>query len=260
VLIPGLGLIAWGKDKSESRVTAEFYTCAIAVMRGAEAIDRYVALPPQEAFDIEYWSLEEAKLRRMPPEKPLAGEVVVVIGAGSAKGREASRRLAAEGAHVVCVDADEAGANATAQEIVTMRGAGIGVAGTGISGCGPAFGMSLATADRASVQLVLETATLAYGGLDAVVLAADPAAFDDAATRVVASEAGRIWREQGVTGMLVTLASPDDPAGARLLAETEKVRLSAVRVVMATVGNVADMVRRPEASSRTGTLPVRDRL
>jgi rhamnulose-1-phosphate aldolase/alcohol dehydrogenase len=260
VLIPGLGLIAWGRDKSESRVTAEFYTCAIAVMRGAEAIDRYVALPPQEAFDIEYWSLEEAKLRRMPPEKPLAREVVIVMGAGSAKGREASRRLAAEGAHVVCVDADEAGANATAQEIVTMRGAGIGVAGTGISGCGPAFGMSLATADRASVQLVLETATLAYGGFDAVVLAADPAAFDDAATGVVAGEAGRIWREQGVTGMLVMLASPDDPAAARLLAETEKVRSSAVRVVMATVGNVADMLRRPEASSRAGTLPVRDRL
>ena len=62
VLIPGLGMVAWGKDKSESRVTAEFYNCAVEVMRGAEAIDQYVALPQQEAFDIEYWLLEEAKL------------------------------------------------------------------------------------------------------------------------------------------------------------------------------------------------------
>jgi rhamnose utilization protein RhaD (predicted bifunctional aldolase and dehydrogenase) len=72
ILIPGLGMIAWGKDKSESRITAEFYNCAVEVMRGAEAIDEYIALPQQEAFDIEYWLLEEAKLQRMPAEKELA--------------------------------------------------------------------------------------------------------------------------------------------------------------------------------------------
>ena len=69
ILIPGLGLIAFGKNKSESRVTAEFYNCAIGVMRGAEAIDSYIGLPRQEAFDIECWLLEEAKLQRMPKEK-----------------------------------------------------------------------------------------------------------------------------------------------------------------------------------------------
>ena len=78
ILIPGLGMIAWGKDKSESRVTAEFYNCAVEVMRGAEAIDEYIALPQQEAFDIEYWLLEEAKLKRMPPEKELARQVIAV--------------------------------------------------------------------------------------------------------------------------------------------------------------------------------------
>src|SRR5207247_4676928 len=93
VLIPGLGMIAWGKNKSESRVTAEFYNCAIEVMRGAEAIDEYVALPQQEAFDIEYWALEEAKLKRMPPEKELARQVIAVIGAGSGIGREVALRL-----------------------------------------------------------------------------------------------------------------------------------------------------------------------
>src|SRR5204862_4802336 len=69
VLIPGLGMIAWGKNKSESRVTAEFYNCAIEVMRGAEAIDEYEAMDEQEALDIEYWPLEQAKRQRLPPEK-----------------------------------------------------------------------------------------------------------------------------------------------------------------------------------------------
>ncbi len=92
VLIPGLGMIAWGKNKSESRVTAEFYNCAIEVMRGAEAIDRYEAMDQQEAFDIEYWSLEEAKLRRQPPEKELDRQVVVVIGAGAGIGYWCGRR------------------------------------------------------------------------------------------------------------------------------------------------------------------------
>src|SRR5207248_11383392 len=104
VLIPGIGMIAWGKNKSESRVTAEFYNCAIEVMRGAEAIDEYEAMDPQEAFDIEYWLLEDAKLRRLPAEKELERQIVVVVGAGSGIGRAAAHRLAKDGAHVVCVD------------------------------------------------------------------------------------------------------------------------------------------------------------
>jgi NAD(P)-dependent dehydrogenase (short-subunit alcohol dehydrogenase family) len=142
VLIPGLGMIAWGKDKSESRVTAEFYNCAVEVMRGAEAIDKYIALPQQEAFDIEYWLLEEAKLKRMPAEKELARQVIVVIGAGSGIGKETAHRLVKEGAHIVCVDSTLETAKATAKEITAKHGQGIGVAGTGISGCGPAVGLA----------------------------------------------------------------------------------------------------------------------
>jgi len=81
-------MIGWGKNKSESRVTTEFYNCAIEVMRGAEAMDEYIALPQQEAFDIEYWLMEEAKLKRMPPEKEFARQVIAVIGAGSGIGKE----------------------------------------------------------------------------------------------------------------------------------------------------------------------------
>jgi len=118
VLIPGLGMIAWGKNKSESRVTAEFYNCAVEVMRGAEAIDRYEAMDQQEAFDIEYWLLEEAKLQRAPAEKELDRQVILVVGAGAGIGKATAHRLVREGAHIVCVDLDEASANETAQEIV----------------------------------------------------------------------------------------------------------------------------------------------
>jgi rhamnulose-1-phosphate aldolase/alcohol dehydrogenase len=172
VLIPGLGMIAWGKNKSESRVTAEFYNCAIEVMRGAEAIDQYEAMDQQEAFDIEYWSLEEAKLRRLPPEKELDRQIIAVIGAGAGIGEATARRVVKEGAHVVCVDLDEAAAKATAQKIIAAYGEGIGVAGTGLSNCGPAIGLSCDITNRESVARMFGDVMLAYGGLDAVVVTA----------------------------------------------------------------------------------------
>ena len=148
ILVPGLGMIAWGKDKSESRVTAEFYSCAVEVMRGAEAIDEYISLPQQEAFDIEYWLLEEAKLKRMPAEKELARSVVIVVGAGSGIGKAVAHRLAREGAHVVCADLKLEAAEATARELTAIHGQGIGVAGTGVSGCGPAIGVAVNATGR----------------------------------------------------------------------------------------------------------------
>ncbi len=172
VLIPGVGMIAWGKNKSESRVTAEFYNCAVEVMRGAEAMDEYIALPQQEAFDIEYWLLEEAKLKRMPPEKELARNVVLVVGAGAGIGKEAAHRLAAEGAHVVCADLNAEAAQATADELTAKYGQGIGVAGSGISGCGPAIGLAVNITDRESIRAMLATTIMAYGGLDNIVVTA----------------------------------------------------------------------------------------
>ena len=172
VLIPGIGMIAWGKSKSESRVTAEFYNCAVEVMRGAETVDRYRALPEQEAFDIEYWLMEEAKLRRMPPEKSLARQVSVVIGAGSGIGKELCHRISGEGAHIVSVDLNQDAAVATANEITDILGEGIGVSGTGISACGPAIGVNANITDRSSLSSMLDEAILAYGGVDSLVVTA----------------------------------------------------------------------------------------
>ena len=179
ILIPGLGMVSWGKNKSESRVTAEFYLCAVEVMRGAEAIDEYVALPQQEAFDIEYWQLEEAKLRRMPPERELARQVVVVVGAGSGIGKAAALRLASEGAHVVCADLDSEAADATAREIVAAQGEGIGVAGSGVSSCGPALGVGVNITDTDSIETMLRQAVLAFGGFDHLVITAGMFAAPD---------------------------------------------------------------------------------
>jgi len=225
VLIPGLGMVAWGKNKSESRVTAEFYNCAIEVMRGAEAIDQYEAMDQQEAFDIEYWNLEEAKLRRMPPEKELDRQIVVVIGAGAGIGKAAAHRLVKEGAHIVCVDLDEAAAQETAGEIIAKYGEGIGVAGSGISNCGPAIGLSCDITNRESVARMFQDVLLAYGGIDAVVVTAGIFVPPDKAGRIednlwsrtfninvtgayiVADEAYKIFKQQGLRGNIVLTTS-----------------------------------------------------
>jgi len=225
ILIPGLGMIAWGKDKSESRVTAEFYNCAVEVMRGAEAIDQYVSLPQPEAFDIEYWLLEEAKLKRMPAEKELARQVVVVIGAGSGIGKETAHRLAREGAHVVCVDLNEGAAQATAKEITEKFGVGIGVAGTGLSNCGPAIGLACDITNRMSIRKMLGQVALAYGGFDSICVTAGIFVPSDTTGHIpdekwaltfninvtgsylVADEAVKIWKEQGLRGNLVLTTS-----------------------------------------------------
>lgn len=225
VLIPGLGMIAWGKDKSESRVTAEFYNCAVEVMRGAEAIDTYIALPQQEAFDIEYWLLEEAKLKRMPAEKELARQIIVVIGAGSGIGKETAHRLVKDGAHIVAVDLNAEAANATAKEITDKYGLGIGVAGTGLSNCGPALGLAANITDRASIRAMLDNVALAYGGFDSICVTAGIFVPSDTTGHIpddkwaltfninvtgsylVGDEAAKTWREQGLRGNLVLTTS-----------------------------------------------------
>ena len=225
ILVPGVGLIAWGKSKSESRVTAEFYNAAIGVMRGAERVSRYIALDRQEAFDIEYWLLEEAKLKRMPAEKPLDRQVVVVVGAGSGIGRGLLARLVNEGASVVAVDRDLDNAIAAAGDLAKKVGMGIGVAGTGISGSGQVIGLGADMTDRGKIREAIAQTILAYGGIDQVVVTAgyypNPDEKGDVADHewarafainvtgpyLVADEAYKIWKQQGLEGGLVICTS-----------------------------------------------------
>ena len=282
VLIPGLGMIAWGKNKSESRVTAEFYNCAIEVMRGAEAIDQYEAMDQQEAFDIEYWLLEEAKLRRMPPEKELDRQIIVVIGAGAGIGKATAHRLVKEGAHIVCVDLDEASAQQTAQEIIAKYGAGIGVGGTGISDCGPAIGLACDITNRASVAQMFQRVMLAYGGIDAVVVTAgifvppDKAGYIEdrlwektfainvTGAYIVTDEANKIFKQQGLSGNVVLTTSANAVVAKKGSLAYDTSKAAANHLVRELAVELAPLVRvnavAPATVVKGSTMFPRDRV
>ena len=121
ILVPGVGMFSYGKDKQTARVAGEFYLNAINVMRGAEGLSTYAPIDESEKFKIEYWALEEAKLQRMPKPKPLATRIALVTGAAGGIGKAIAVRLAAEGACVVIADLDEGKAQAAAEEIGNKR-------------------------------------------------------------------------------------------------------------------------------------------
>ncbi|HEX4168113.1 MAG TPA: bifunctional rhamnulose-1-phosphate aldolase/short-chain dehydrogenase [Bryobacteraceae bacterium] len=181
VLIPGLGLFGFGKNKKEARITTEFFINAIHVMAGANALDEgevkhpypqarrpessqefssyknYVALPRSEAFRIEYWALEEAKLQRMPPEAEFSRKILVVVGGGSGIGREVALLLARKGAHIVVADMNEEAAKAVAGEAVAL---------------GSVDAVSHTVIDIGSPQSIAAAAkhaVLQFGGIDAII-------------------------------------------------------------------------------------------
>ncbi|MBG6055236.1 rhamnulose-1-phosphate aldolase/alcohol dehydrogenase [Salinibacterium sp. CAN_S4] len=154
VLIPGVGMFSYGANKQTARVAGEFYINAINVMRGAEGISTYSPISDAEKFAIEYWSLEEAKLQRMPKPKPLAGRIALVTGAASGIGKAIATRLAAEGACVVIADLDLARAQEAAAELGTSD---------------VAIGIVANVTDEAAVQSAIDQTVLAFGGLDLVV-------------------------------------------------------------------------------------------
>ena len=160
-------------------------------MRGAEAVDEYVAIDQQEAFDIESWLLEDAKLRRMPPEQEMSRQVAVVIGAGSGIGKSVCHRLLKEGSHVVCADTNSLAAKTTAEELVKKVGVAIGVAGSGLSTCGPTLASSADMTNRESLSRLFEDVVLAYGGMDTLIITAGVFFPPDATGRISDSQ----WRQ-----------------------------------------------------------------
>jgi rhamnulose-1-phosphate aldolase/alcohol dehydrogenase len=240
VLVPGVGMFSFGADKQTARVAGEFYLNAINVMRGAEAVSRYQPIAESEKFRIEYWALEEAKLRRRPAPRPLAGRVALVTGGGSGIGRATARRLAAEGACVVVADRDGAAAERVAAEI------------------GPADVAVAVTSDVTDEDSVIgacRQAALAFGGVDLVVnnaglsisrpLLETTAADWDVQHAVmargsflVAREAARVMAAQGMGGDIVYICSknavfagPDNVAyGAAKADQAHQVRLLAAEL------------------------------
>jgi rhamnose utilization protein RhaD (predicted bifunctional aldolase and dehydrogenase)/NAD(P)-dependent dehydrogenase (short-subunit alcohol dehydrogenase family) len=238
VLIAGLGMFSFGKNKTEARITGEFYGNAIHVMDGASQLaDRsaappsvvpqcqpgmdpasfkvfanYVALPALEAFRIEYWVLEEAKIRRQPPEKELSRRVILIVGAANGIGREVARLAAARGAHVVVADRDVEGAIRVQAELATLTSAEFTCA-TGVDVC-----------NRQAIRAALDVVVGAFGGVDILVntaalfASAPDGVISDAqwaqtldvnvtANYLLANEVSKIFEEQGLHGQVVFTSS-----------------------------------------------------
>ncbi|WP_055495928.1 bifunctional rhamnulose-1-phosphate aldolase/short-chain dehydrogenase [Streptomyces sp. TP-A0356] len=209
VLVPGVGMFSFGKDRQTARVAGEFYVNAINVMRGAEAVSTYAPIEESEKFRIEYWALEEAKLQRMPRPEPLATRVALVTGAGSGIGRAIAHRLVAEGACVVVADLDADSAERVAEEL---------------GGADRALAVTVDVTSEEQICEAFRAAVLAFGGVDLVVNNAgisisrpllETSAKDwdlqhDIMARgsfLVSREAARVMIAQGLGGDIVYIAS-----------------------------------------------------
>lgn len=209
VLVPGIGMFSFGKNKAESRITGEFYINAIHVMEGAGGMDEdkcpailpqsgpaastdqfsvhenYVALPPSEAFRIEYWALEEAKIRRQPPEKELSRRIVLVVGGASGIGREVVLLAAERGAHIVVADLSQDAAQKVADEAKKIGGAECAVATT------------IDIRKRDAIRKALDVTVAAYGGIDLLINTA--ALFPSSPSGIISDEQWGTTLEVNVT-------------------------------------------------------------
>ena len=217
VLVPGVGMISFGKNPTEARVTGEFYRNAIRVMKGAETISNYTALPEQEAFDIEYWLLEEAKLKRQPAEKELSRQVALVSGAAQGIGRSTAAKLASLGACVVLLDINQEKLDEAVKEVQSVAVAG------GVKG------MICDVTDEESLKSAFVETIKEFGGLDIAVVNAGNARRGSVADTTpedyeflrsllvdayfeTMAEAIRLMREQGTGGSIVVVGSKNGTA------------------------------------------------
>ena len=211
-LIPGVGMLSFARDKATARIASEFYVNAINVMRGASSVSEYQGLPEQEAFDIEYWLLEEAKLQRMPKPKSLAGRVAFITGGAGGIGRATAERLAGEGACLVLADIDAASLDATVEDFSRRFG------GDAVRG------VKLDVTNEGQVISSFTEAAVEFGGIDILVSNAGIASsapvedtdlamwtrnIDILATGyfLVSREAFRLFRRQKLGGNVVFVSS-----------------------------------------------------
>ncbi|MDP9959348.1 bifunctional aldolase/short-chain dehydrogenase [Chryseobacterium lathyri] len=208
IIYPGVGMFSFSKDKQTTRVANEFYVNAINVMRGAEAISEYTSLPRQEAFDIEYWLLEEAKLQRMPKEKPLSRKVAIVTGAGGGIGQAIADKMVQEGAVVVFTDLNQEALNSVTEKYSKDQAVAV---------------TCDVTNDEAIANAFKET-VLAFGGIDIIIHSAGLAiskSLEDTTTKdwellenvlvkgqfLMAKNGVEIMKKQGLGGDIVNIAS-----------------------------------------------------
>lgn len=208
IIYPGVGMFSFSKDKQTTRVANEFYVNAINVMRGAEAISEYTSLPRQEAFDIEYWLLEEAKLQRMPKEKPLSRKIAIVTGAGGGIGQAIADKMVQEGAVVVFTDL-----NQEAVESVTAK-----------YNKDQAVAVTCDVTSEEAIANAFKEAVLAFGGVDIIVHSAGLAiskSLEDTTTKdwellenvlvkgqfLMAKNGTEIMKKQNLGGDIVNIAS-----------------------------------------------------
>lgn len=208
IIYPGIGMFSFAKNKQTARVASEFYVNAINVMRGAEAISQYTALPRQEAFDIEYWLLEEAKLQRMPAEQPLSRKVAIVTGAGGGIGKAIADKLVAEGANVVLTDISE---ESLEEAKKTFKNDQVSTVVCDVT-------------DENSIKRAFDKACLSFGGIDIIIHSAGLAiskSLEDTTLKdweilqnilvkgqfLMAQHGVKILKKQGLGGNIVNIAS-----------------------------------------------------
>ena len=241
VLVPGVGMWTTGRDARATLVTGDIYHHSIDVMRAAQSLGGYVSLSSQDAFEAEYWPLELYKLGLSPRGGELAGRVALITGGAAGIGRAIALRLASEGAHVVVTDIDGDGAQAVATQVVDRYGLGRGI------------GLAMDVTNQQDVAEAFRTTVIAYGGLDILVsnagiaptgsmhemsLALWQKAFDVNTTGhfLVAQEAVKIMRQQGIGGNLVFVGTKNVPApggdfGAYSASKAAEVQLARVLAI-----------------------------